>query len=173
MNIVLIGYRCCGKTSVGMNIAEKLGKKFVDTDDLIREKSGRSIDDMVSLYGWQHFRDIETEVIREVSSLKDQVIATGGGVIMNEENVFNLKKDGVLIWLYADVNIIKKRLKEDNTSGESRPSLTGDDPADEIVKVLEQREPIYESASDMKIDSSNMTISEMAELILADRRIKK
>lgn len=168
MNIVLIGYRCCGKTSAGKIIAERLEKNFVDTDDLIKEKSGRSIDDIVSMYGWEHFRNIEKKVVREVSSAENQVIATGGGVIMNEENVNNLKEKGFLVWLYAGADIIKKRLKEDALTGENRPSLTGDDPFHEINKVMKQREPIYESASDIKVDTSSMTVPEVAELILKE-----
>lgn len=166
MNIVLIGYRCTGKTSAGKIIAEKLDKKFVDTDELIKEKSGRSINDIVSMYGWQHFRDIETEVVREVSSVENQVIATGGGVIMNEENVYNLKDKGFLVWLHADVDIIKKRLGEDAISGENRPSLTGDDPTDEIKKVMEQRGPIYSNVSDMSVDTSQMNIKEVVDIIV-------
>jgi len=166
MNIVLIGYRCCGKTSTGQLIAERLDKKFVDTDALIIEKAGFSIDKIVSHHGWRYFRDIEAAVVKEVSSSESLVIATGGGVIMNEENAINLKKNGIVVWLYADVDIIKKRLEKDTTSDENRPSLTGDDPTDEIKKVLEQRESLYRDASDIAVDTSQLNINDAAGIII-------
>ena len=97
MNIVLIGYRCCGKTSAGKYIAEKLNRKFIDTDDLIKEKAESSIDDIVFRHGWQYFRELEKGVIKEVSSNDNLVIATGGGVVTERENVDNLKKNGLII----------------------------------------------------------------------------
>ena len=171
MNIVLIGYRCCGKTSSGKRVAEKLDRMFVDTDELTIEKSGKSIDDIVSRYGWQHFRELEKDVIKEISSNDDLVIAAGGGVVTKKENIENLKKNGFFVWLYADVDIIKKRLEKDAVSDENRPSLTGDDPADEIMKVLEEREPVYSDVSDMAIDTSKLDIDEVADTII--ERINK
>ena len=168
MNIVLIGYRCSGKTSTGKLLAEKLGRPFIDTDDLIINKTGATIDKTVSNYGWQHFRDVEKSVIKEVSSAENLVIATGGGIIINEENIRNLKDNGFIVWLYTDTDTIKKRLNEDKTSAENRPSLTGDDPIDEINKVLEERKSFYRSASDMTVDTTQLDISEVADKIIEE-----
>jgi shikimate kinase len=168
MNIVLIGYRCCGKTSVGKNIAERLDKRFIDTDDLIRERSASSIDNIVSRHGWQHFRELEKDVIKEVTSNDDLVIAAGGGVVTEKENIQNLKKNGFFIWLRSDIETIKERMKKDEKSSENRPSLTGEDPVDEIKRVMEVRKPLYESAADMIIDTSSISIPEVAELILSE-----
>lgn len=166
MNIVLIGYRCCGKTSTGKLIAEMLDRRFVDTDELIIHKAGCSIDEVVSSHGWEYFREIEKKVVNDVSSLDNLVIATGGGVVINRGNVINLKKNGFIVWLYANVDIIKKRLKEDVVSGDNRPSLTGADPTDEVNKVLEQRESLYRDAGDMAIDTSQLNINEVSDMII-------
>lgn len=166
MNIILIGYRCCGKTSVGKIVAQRLDRKFIDTDDLIVKKADCTVNEMVSGHGWQYFRDIETEVIKEVSAMEDLVIATGGGVVINDANIIRLKKDGFIVWLYADIDIIKKRLDMDAASKEGRPSLTGDDPSDEIKKVLEQRKSLYRKAGDMAVDTSQLEINAVADLII-------
>ena len=170
MNIVLIGYRCCGKTSTGRLLADKLGRQFIDTDDLIIQNAGCNIDEIVSRYGWQHFREIERSVVKDISSMGNHVIATGGGVILNGENIKHLKTNGFIIWLYTDISTIKKRMNEDKTSPENRPSLTGDDPSDEIKKVLEQRNPLYLKASDLSIDTTNTEIDKVAEMIVEKMR---
>ena len=166
MNIVLIGYRCCGKTSAGKLVAEKLDRQFIDTDEIIVEKTGCSIDGIVSWHGWEHFRDIEKGVIKEVSLMKNIVIATGGGVVTNEENIKHLRANGVVIWLYADIDTIKIRLSRDEKSAENRPSLTGKNSSDEIINVLEQRRPLYMKASDFSIDTTNMEIGKVADAII-------
>ena len=168
MNIVLTGYRCCGKTSAGKLIAAKLGREFIDTDELIIEKAGCSIDKIVSNRGWDYFREIEKSVIKEVSSKENMVIATGGGVILNEENIVNLKKNGFVVWLYANIDIIRKRLIEDTVSDENRPSLTGVNPSDEIKTVLEEREPLYKSAGDVAVDTGKLSINEVADVIIEE-----
>lgn len=166
MNIVLIGYRCCGKTSAGRLVAEKLDRHFIDTDEMIIKKAGCSIDEIVSNKGWHHFREIEKDVIKDVSSMGNLVIATGGGVVVNEENIQNLRSNGFIIWLYADIPTISKRLNEDIKTSANRPSLTGDNPSDEIKKVLEQRNPLYKDASDIAVDTTHTSVKEVADLIV-------
>ena len=168
MNIVLIGYRCCGKTSTGKVLAERLDKKFVDTDELIIDKAGCSIERIVSNHGWQSFRNIEAEIVKEVSALDNLVIATGGGAVIQEDNISNLKRNGFVVWLYADIDIIRKRLIEDTVSDENRPSLTGDEPSDEIKAVLGEREPLYKGASDVAIDTGKSNINEVADVIIEE-----
>ncbi len=166
MNIVLIGYRCCGKTSTGKLIAERLGRQFIDTDELIIKKEGCTIDETVSRHGWQYFREAEKGIVRDVSSQENLVIATGGGVVLNEENVRNLKANGFVVWLYADTETIKRRLNEDKATTENRPSLTGEDPSDEITKVLQQRKSLYMAAGDMAVDTSRLDINEVANAVI-------
>ncbi len=166
VNIVLIGYRCTGKTSVGRTLSDKLGKEFVDTDTLIERRAGRSIDKMVAEDGWDRFRKIESEIIAEVSRRDEQVIATGGGIVMDWRNVENLGKNGRLIWLKGDAEVIRRRMGDDRQAKVVRPSLTGIDPLEEIRQVLSLRIPLYERAASFSVDTSGSSIQEVAETII-------
>lgn len=169
MNIVLTGYRCCGKSSVGRYIAQKTGRKFIDTDDLIEKKAGIKIEEIIANYGWEYFRKLEKDAVREISNEDNIIIATGGGVVTNDENVFNLRKNGFVVWLDGDADIIRDRMSMDEEKKSNvRPSLTGENPADEIAAVMAAREPLYEQASDMKIDTSRLSIAEAAEQIIEE-----
>jgi len=165
-NIVLIGYRCSGKTSVGKHLAQELGRRFFDTDAWIEKKARCSIEALVSRHGWDCFRSIEKELIKELSGGLNLVIATGGGVVMDEENIRNIKRTGYIIWLTAKAEVLKERMWRDHRSGKSRPSLTGSDPLEEITKVLSARVPYYEKASDLVVDTTSSSPSQVAALIL-------
>lgn len=168
MNIVLIGYRCSGKTSVGKIIAEKMNRIFVDTDKMIEEKTGSSIEEIVSREGWEYFRDIEKVVVEEVSSKNNLVIATGGGIVMKEDNMENLKEKGFIVWLKGDADILSERMEKDHGKGIRRPSLTGENPAAEIRRVLEIRDTLYEKAGDFIVDTNRISFQEVAELIIKE-----
>ncbi|OPX37226.1 MAG: hypothetical protein B1H13_13145, partial [Desulfobacteraceae bacterium 4484_190.3] len=109
-NIVLIGYRCTGKTSAGKKLSERLGLPFFDTDDLIVERAGMPINKIVEKGGWDLFRKKEREVIRKLSAMNKNIIATGGGAFENQENREALKKNGLFVWLTADVETIMERM---------------------------------------------------------------
>jgi shikimate kinase len=166
MNIVLIGYRCTGKTSVGRILSYCLGKEFVDSDVLIEKRAGCSIERMVAEDGWDRFRRLEGEVIADVSIRDEQVIATGGGIVMDWRNVENLGKKGRLIWLQGDAEVIKKRMYNDRQAKVVRPSLTGVDPLEEIRQVLSLRVPLYERAASFAVDTSGSSIRDVAETII-------
>ncbi len=166
MNIILIGYRCSGKTSVGKVLAMRLRRDFLDTDVLIEEHAGRIIEEIISHDGWDRFRDLEKTVIRTISQRDNLVIATGGGVVMDNENVQTLKRNGFLVWLKADVDLLKERMNKEYQLGRNRPSLTGEDPRDEIEKVLHIRNPFYQKAGDMIVDTDTRSIREVADSIL-------
>ena len=166
MNIVLIGYRCSGKTVVGEILARDLGREFLDTDVRIEEKAGRSIETMISTQGWDPFRETEKRLVEEVSRRNNLVIATGGGIVMDEENVKNLKQNGWLVWLKGKPEVLKERMAKEQGSGRVRPSLTGVDPLEEIREVLNAREPFYERAGDLVVDTSNLSIRDAADLII-------
>jgi shikimate kinase len=166
MHIVLIGYRCTGKTSVGKAISERLGKAVVDTDDYIEKKAGRPISNMVEKEGWDFFRDREREAIREITACDDLVIAAGGGAVLNEENVTNLKRNGVVILLEARNETLLQRMRADDRTERQRPSLTGKSPLEEIEEVLEVRRPYYEQAMDFSVDTTSRTIEQVVDEIL-------
>jgi len=166
MNIVLIGYRCSGKSSVGRILALELEREFLDTDQMIENYYKISIEEIVEREGWEYFRDIEKKVIGEVSEKENKVIATGGGVVMDEGNLLSLRKKGFLIWLKAGREMICKRMGDDRMVGSVRPSLTGDHPEDEIGKVLRIREPYYKRAGNIAVDTNRMSELEVANEII-------
>jgi shikimate kinase len=166
LNIVLIGYRGTGKTSVGMALSKRLGKTFCDTDDYIERKVKRPISDMVAQEGWSFFRARENEAIREVSQFEDCVIAAGGGAVLDAENVENLKENGVVILLEATTQTILERMRFDKKTEQQRPSLTGKDPYKEIEEVLEFRRPIYQMAMDFSVDTTSKSIEQVLDEII-------
>jgi len=166
MNIVLIGYRCSGKTEVGKILAAELGRYFLDTDALIEKDTGSSVEKIVSGKGWDHFREVEKRLVAEVSRNDHLVVATGGGFVMDEENVQNLKKNGWVVWLSAGGDVLKHRMDRDRESGRPRPSLTGVNPLEEIKEVLSIRKPLYERAGDFVVDTGTLSIGEVAATII-------
>jgi len=166
MNIVLIGYRYSGKTTVGKILAHELGRDCLDTDALIEQRAGCSIDTLISIKGWGHFREIEKGVVQEISMRENLVIATGGGIVMDEENMKNLKENAWIVWLNGRPEVLKERMGNEQRSGKGRPSLTGADPLSEIEGVLRIRKPLYERAGDLTVDTSNLSIREVAALIM-------
>ena len=124
MNIILIGFRGTGKTTIGKLLAKQLGKEFIDADVYLEKKEGMSIKDVFKKGGETLFRDIESKVITELSLLDNKVIATGGGAVLREENVKNLKRHGIIILLDADANTLHKRIQRDSHSQQRRPNLT-------------------------------------------------
>ncbi len=165
-NIILIGYRATGKTTVGRFIAQRLGWEFVDTDVLIEQQAKKSIAEIVAQEGWQGFRRREKEVIAEVSAKENMVIAVGGGAVINTENVKNLKQNGILIWLKANADTIAKRLLKDKKTASQRPSLTGKSVVEEIEEVLRERLPLYQQAADIEVDTERYSPEEIASLII-------
>ena len=166
MNIVLIGYRCTGKTSVGLALSKRLGKAFCDADDYIEEKAKRSISDMVAKEGWDFFRAKEKEAIRELSSFDDYIIAPGGGAVLDTENVKNLKQNGVIVLLEASIQTILERMHLDKKTEQQRPSLTEKDPYEEIQEVLESRTPFYRGAMDFSVDTTSKSVEQILDEIV-------
>jgi shikimate kinase len=162
MNIVLTGFMCTGKTSVGKLLAEKLGYQFVDTDDLIEQRVGMKISDIFAVYGEPYFRDVETEVVKEVAKKDKFVISTGGGVVLRKVNMNELRKKGIIVNLTAKPETIYNRLK--NQHG-VRPLLNKPDPMNEIIKLLSQREEYYKNC-DLRIETDNFTVEQIVQQIL-------
>lgn len=164
--IVLIGYRCSGKTSVGKRVASSLQWRFVDSDAVIEKETGQTVDEIVATGGWTAFRNEEAKAIKRLAMLDKTVLATGGGVILNPENRKLLRKHGVVVWLKADVTTIENRMKQDNKTESQRPGLTDKGSMEEIDHVLLERTPHYEDAAHHVIDTSKKTIDEIADEII-------
>ena len=153
-NLVLIGMSGGGKTSLGRKAAEKLGKIFVDTDEEIIKRIGMPIADFFAKEGEAAFREIETEVLHELSSQNNLVISTGGGIVKNPLNVEYMKRNGRIIWLKRDAELLQ--------SGNGRP-LAPDKAA--TLKLYEERLPLYTAAAEA-IAENNSTAEEGLEAIL-------
>lgn len=166
MNIYLIGFRCCGKTSVGKTLSTLLSRPFVDTDALIVEKAGMTISDIVAKKGWDAFRDLEKIVIVLTTFLDSYVIATGGGSILNPENIRNMRKAGQVIWLKASPQILRIRMAADPETCIQRPGLTSIGSMNEIEAVLLDRQPLYEKASHLILDTDILGIDAICRKIL-------
>ena len=160
-NIVLIGIMGSGKTTIGKKIAEKSNMEFVDTDELIVHKSQKSIKLIFADEGENFFRDFESEVIEDVSKQENIVISTGGGAVLRDENIDNLKKNGVLFHLFAPAEELFARIKDDN----ERPLLKTDNPIETLRIILNNREIFYNKA-DFKINTCEKTIDEAADEII-------
>jgi shikimate kinase len=168
MNLILIGYRCSGKTSVGEILAGKLGRDFVDLDRMLEEEAGRSIQDLVAAEGWDGFREREGRLIAAACRRDGLVIATGGGAVTRTENVENLKRNGFLVWLKGEAEALRSRMAGEERSGRVRPTLSGTDPLTEIEEVLAARNPLYQGAADLMVDTTAQSLDEIAEEILTN-----
>jgi len=163
MNVVLIGYRGTGKSTVGRVVATRLGRPIVSTDREIIRRAGSSISDIVAAHGWDYFRDLESAVCQELAEQNNLVIDTGGGAILRQQNVDVLKRNGRLIWLTASVETIAARIGGDT----QRPSLTGTKShVEEIRDVLTERTPKYQAAADLTIATDGSSVDELATTIL-------
>jgi len=163
MNIVLIGYRGTGKSTVGRLLAAQLGRELVSTDAEIVKRAQCTIPEIVAQQGWDYFRDLESDICRELASRDQLVIDTGGGAILRAQNVEALKKDGTIFWLTASVETIAKRIGSDN----QRPSLTETKSfVDEIQDVLRERMPKYQAAADHIIATDDRSINQLVETLL-------
>ncbi len=140
-NLVLIGYRATGKTSVGARLAEVLQRPFVDLDQVLVREAGRSVADIVAQGGWAEFRRLEKELVARYRDARGLVLATGGGVVLDPDNVAALRENGILIWLTADPAAIQARLAQDQPRDANRPSLTGEDTIREVAAVLRSAPP--------------------------------
>ena len=164
MNIVLIGYRGTGKSTLGRLIAARLGRELVSTDKEIVKRAQRTIPEIVARQGWDYFRDLESDICKELSSRDQLVIDTGGGAILRAQNVEVLKEKGTLFWLTASVETITKRIGNDI----QRPSLTGSKSfVDEIQDVLLERTPIYQAAADHIIATDHRSTDQLVEMVLS------
>lgn len=166
-NIILIGYRGAGKTTIGKLLAEKLNYNFIDTDEMIELEQNRKISEIVKFDGWQYFRNIETDIAKRVSSLKHNIISAGGGIILNPLNMNYLKSDGWIVYLAVEPETVIIRIKDDA----NRPSLTGTKSfLEEVDEVISIRKPLYENYADFIINTDELTPLKICEVILNEYR---
>ncbi|MDN5346852.1 MAG: shikimate kinase [Clostridia bacterium] len=160
-SIILIGFMGTGKTIVGRLLAERLGREFIDTDELVEEAMGLSIPLIFRRYGESRFRAEEKAAVARATARQGAVIATGGGAVLDPENVARLKEAGVIIWLQATPEAIFERTGR----GEGRPLLEGRHSVEVIAGLLERRMPYYQQAADLIINTTGRPPEEIARQI--------
>lgn len=160
-NIVFIGFMGTGKTTIATEVARRLKFNYVSTDDLIEKREKRTINEIFRESGEDHFRNVESEVVRELADKEGLVIDTGGGVVMREENMANLKFNGIVICLTADEDAVIERTKK----YKHRPLLNVEDPKRKIRDLMSRREPLYAKA-DHIIDTGKVTIRQAVDKVM-------
>ncbi len=160
--IVLIGYMGCGKSTVAKLLARRCGKKLLDADSEIEKEQGRTISDIFSSLGEEAFRNMETEYLRKIAALEEDVIlSTGGGMPLRKENAELMKNIGKVIYLKTGEDVIFDRVQKDT----SRPLLQDADRKKKIHDMLCVRGPIYEAAAEVIIRTDDKTPEEIADYI--------
>ena len=166
----MLGYRGTGKSVISKILSEKLRMKLYKIDKMISELAGKSIPEIVEQDGWESFRKLESEVVAEVSKqAKNSIIDCGGGVVLSDVNMVNLKREGVCILLTASLKTIIKRISHDK----NRPSLENDlSFEEEQKKNIAERESRYSVAADFICDTSQSRPLETAEKITGFLRME-
>ena len=160
MNIILTGFMGTGKSAVGRKLAKKLDMEYLDTDELIEEREGSKIYHIFQKKGEPYFRKLEAAMVKEVSHLDRHVISTGGGVVLKDENIKALRRNGFIICLTANPEIILKRTERT----QDRPLLDESDPGKRIKELLRIRQAHYEKA-DFSVNTSNLPLEEVVRKI--------
>ena len=162
-NIVLVGFMGTGKSVTGQIVARRLHRDFIDMDHLIEERAGKKISEIFADEGEAHFRALERALVQELAERENLVIATGGGVVLNPDNIADFSRTGTVICLHADPEIILRRVVKD----QHRPLLEGDDDkANKIRELLAKREALYKSIP-LQIDTDDHTATDTAEEVIA------
>jgi shikimate kinase len=169
MNIVLTGMMGSGKSTVGKELADRLNFNYIDTDDMIEEQVGKSINEIFEKAGQEAFRRHEKDAVRLVALLDGYVISTGGGVVTDRENIKELKKKSVIVYLDATPEVLYQRLKKKK----NRPLLKVKDPLAKLKEILKERRKAY-SRADITVEASENKPSRIAdEIVEKVKKLKK
>jgi shikimate kinase len=162
MSLVLMGYRGCGKTTVGRKLADRLWQKFVDTDDLVIASAGKSIREIFKQDGEARFREMESDAVRDALGRVEHVIALGGGAVLHERNRQLLSTSNhQRIYLRCDPRELLRRIESDPNTADNRPALTGHGGGlAEIESLLRTREPLYRQVMTGELDVTNLSVDE-------------
>jgi shikimate kinase len=167
MNVILIGYRATGKTTLARRLAERLGCDWIDADVEIERRTGKSIARIFADDGEPAFRDLEAQVIADLCRRTRLVLAAGGGAPLRPESRQAMRSAGRVVLLTAAPETILARMSGDATTAGRRPNLTDKGPLEEIIQLLDRREPIYRESAHLVVDTEGRTPDQLAAEILA------
>ena len=162
-NIVLIGFMGSGKSTISDYLSTVFDMKLVEMDQVIAEKEEMSIPDIFATYGEEYFRNLETNLLKELQTGQNCIISCGGGVALRQENVVEMKKNGRVVLLTASPETIFERVKDSN----DRPILDGNKNVEFIAGLMEQRREKYEAAADVVVQTDNKTIVQICEELIS------
>jgi len=165
-NLVLIGYRGCGKTTVGRLLAQQLGRTFLDTDELIEAAGDASITEIFATHGEPAFRQRERDIIARVVGCRNQVVAVGGGAVIDPSNVERLRGAAQVIWLAASPETLWQRISADVATPKTRPNLTPTGGLEEVRKLLAERDRAYRSAAHFVVSTDDRSPQEVVAAIV-------
>lgn len=162
MSIVLLGFRGCGKTTIGKRLADRLWQKVVDTDDLVSKAAGKTIREIFEQDGEQRFRDLEVEAVAQALAMDEVVVALGGGAVLREENRALLTASAhKRLFLKCEPEELIKRINADPYTADTRPALTPHGGGiEEVRELLAEREPLYRRVMTAELDVTNLTPEE-------------
>jgi shikimate kinase len=171
-NIVLVGFRCAGKTTVGRYLGKRLRMEFVDSDELIELRAAMNIATIFETRGESWFRSQEADVLTELAHRDNLVVSTGGGCVLRYKTVRELRRNGRMVLLEADVETLHRRIKEDPRTSATRPPISSSDLLSEIRDQIEFRRPYYEQAAEIRVNTAGRPIDDIAEEIITRLGIK-
>ena len=170
-SIVLIGMPGCGKSALGRRLAPRLELPFVDVDEETEQAAGKSIKEIFADHGEAYFRDGERRVIARLLASGPQVMATGGGALLNEETRANIRRSGISVWVKADVALLVRRVTKRN----SRPLFEGRDAETVVRDLMKARYPVYAAVADLVVESRDVPheviVSEIVEALAQSPRL--
>jgi shikimate kinase len=169
--VFLIGYRGTGKTTVAKLLARELGYDWVDADDQIEHRAGKTIAAIFADQGEQAFRDLEAEVVAELGDRRRLVVALGGGAVLREANRAAICQAGPVVWLTAGIDTIVERLSLDRSTASRRPNLTQAGGRAEIEALLAERKPIYRACATFEVDTDSTTPADVVDRIIAGLQV--
>ena len=168
MNILLIGYRGTGKSTVGKLVAAQLGMQFLDADAELERRAGQSIRDIFASGGEATFRELEAVVLGDLLRGDQQVVALGGGAVLRPENRTSIKADhNCAIWLQAAATTLHERIAADASTAQRRPNLTAGGGLAEVERLLAAREPLYRECASFTVDTEGKTPEQIAAEVVS------
>lgn len=160
-NLVLVGFMGAGKSSIARELSELTGRRFVDTDHLVTCEESATIPAIFARHGERYFRDCESKALRSLLGSRRLIVATGGGIILREENVALLRALGCVVWLHAEEDVLFERVQRNHR----RPLLQTPNPRATLHELLQQRVVHYAACAHLKVDTSGQTHAEVAEVV--------
>jgi shikimate kinase len=165
-NIYLVGMMGAGKTTLGKSLAQRLHREFVDTDRLLVERTGVPVATIFEIEGEDGFRRRESALLAEICAADQCVVATGGGVVLDEGNRMLMRESGTVVYLRARVESLWERTRHDST----RPLLATPDPRERLQQLLEQRDALYCDAAHVIVDTGAQSASSLVNRVMSALR---